>query len=57
MKNKMLGTGEFDKKIGMIKDVAAAATAVAITAWIIVVSIELIELYQNIELFRGNYHL
>ncbi len=48
---------EFDEKIGMIKDVAAAATAVAITAWIIVVSIELIELYQNIELFKGSYHL
>ena len=43
---------EFDEKIGMIKDVAAAATAVAIGAWILVVSIEIYELY-TILLHRG----
>ena len=43
---------EFDEKIGMIKDVAAAATAVAIGAWILVVSIEIYELYV-ILLHRG----
>lgn len=36
---------EFDEKIGMIKDVSAAATAVAIGAWIVVVLIEIYELY------------
>ena len=34
----------FDEKIGMIKDVAAAATAISILAWIIVVTIEIYEL-------------
>jgi diacylglycerol kinase len=37
---------EFDEKIGMIKDVAAAATAVAIFAWQVVVVIEIYELFS-----------
>jgi diacylglycerol kinase (ATP) len=43
---------EFDEKIGMIKDVAAAATAVGIAAWIIVVVVELYELYSVLA-YRG----
>ena len=37
---------EYDEKIKMIKDVAAAGTAVAIGAWILVVIIEIYELYS-----------
>ena len=39
---------DYDEKIGMIKDVAAAATAVVIGAWLLVMGIELYELWQKI---------
>jgi diacylglycerol kinase (ATP) len=39
---------DFDKKIGMIKDVAAAATAVVIGAWMLVMAIELYELWEKL---------
>ncbi len=35
---------DYDMKIGIIKDVAAAATGVAIFSWILVIIIEMIEL-------------
>jgi diacylglycerol kinase (ATP) len=39
---------DYDEKIGMIKDVAAAATAVVIGAWLLVMGIELYELMQKL---------
>ena len=39
---------DYDEKIGMIKDVAAAATAVVIGAWLLVMGIELYELVQKL---------
>jgi diacylglycerol kinase (ATP) len=39
---------DYDEKIGMIKDVAAAATAVVIGAWLLVMGIELYELLQKL---------
>jgi diacylglycerol kinase (ATP) len=39
---------EYDEKIGMIKDVAAAATAVIIGAWMLVMGIELYELWEKL---------
>jgi len=38
----------FDPKIGMIKDVAAAATGIAILAWIIVMGVETYELFYKL---------
>ncbi len=48
---------DFDRNIGMIKDVAAAATAVAIIAWLIVMVIELAELYRNFILSGMVHHV
>ncbi len=39
---------EFDEKIGMIKDVAAAATGIAIFAWIVVIVIEILQILSHI---------
>jgi len=39
---------EFDEKIGVIKDVAAAATGIAIFAWIVVLAIELYEIWSHL---------
>jgi len=39
---------DYDEKIGMIKDVAAAATAVVIGAWMLVMAIELYELWEKL---------
>jgi len=41
---------DFDPKIGMIKDVSAAATSIAILAWIIVLLVEAYELFFNVTL-------
>ena len=41
---------EFDPKIGIIKDVSAAATSIAILAWLIVLAVEAYELFFNISL-------
>ncbi len=38
---------EFDERIGIIKDVAAAATGVAIFGWIIVLVIEVAEVWSH----------
>jgi len=40
--------GEFDPKIGMIKDIAAAATGIAILAWIITLGVEVYELCHKL---------
>jgi len=39
---------DFDPKIGMIKDVAAAATGITILVWIIVLIVEIYELLYKI---------
>jgi diacylglycerol kinase (ATP) len=39
---------EFDPKIGMIKDIAAAATGIAILAWIITLGVEVYELFYKL---------
>lgn len=39
---------EFDEKIGVIKDVAAAATGIAIFAWMVVLVIELYEIWSHL---------
>jgi len=39
---------DFDPKIGMIKDVAAAATGIAILAWIVILVVEVFDLYQKL---------
>jgi len=39
---------EFDEKIGVIKDVAAAATGIAIFAWMVVLAIELYEIWSHL---------
>jgi diacylglycerol kinase (ATP) len=36
---------EFDEKIGMIKDIAAAATGIAIFAWAVVLVLEVVEVW------------
>ena len=41
---------EFDPKIGIIKDVSAAATSIAILAWLIVLAVEAYELFFNLTL-------
>jgi len=41
---------DFDPKIGMIKDVSAAGTSIAILAWIIVLFVEAYELFFNVTL-------
>lgn len=40
-------------KIGIIKDVAAAATGVAILAWAIVLAVELMELWPRLAALRA----
>ncbi len=40
---------DFDEKIGIIKDIAAAATGIAIFSWVIVLVIETIEFWPHIE--------
>jgi len=39
---------EFDPKIGMIKDIAAAATGIAILAWLIILGVEVYELFYKL---------
>jgi len=39
---------DYDPKIGMIKDVAAAATGIAIFAWIIILCVEIYELFYKL---------
>jgi len=39
---------EFDPKIGMIKDIAAAATGIAILAWLITLGVEVYELFYKL---------
>jgi diacylglycerol kinase (ATP) len=39
---------DFDPKIGMIKDIAAAATGIAILAWIITLGVEVYELFHRL---------
>jgi diacylglycerol kinase (ATP) len=39
---------DFDEKIGMIKDVSAAATGVAIFVWIVVMLIEIYTIYSEL---------
>lgn len=39
---------KFDEKIGMIKDIAAAATGVTIFAWAVVLVLEVVKVSQNI---------
>jgi len=39
---------DFDPKIGMIKDIAAAATGIAILAWIITLGVEAYELFHRL---------
>jgi len=38
---------DYDPKIGMIKDIAAAATGITIFAWIIVLAVEAYELFYK----------
>ena len=38
---------DFDEKIGIIKDIAAAVTGISIFSWMIVLIIEVFELWQN----------
>lgn len=38
---------EFDEKIGIIKDIAAAATGITIFAWLAVLVLEIAEVWQN----------
>jgi diacylglycerol kinase (ATP) len=38
---------DYDPKIGMIKDVAAAATGIAIFAWIVILAVEAYELFYK----------
>jgi len=39
---------DYDPKIGMIKDVAAAATGIAIFTWIVILIMEIYELFYKI---------
>jgi diacylglycerol kinase (ATP) len=39
---------DYDPKIGMIKDVAAAATGIAIFAWIVILAVEAYELFYRV---------
>jgi diacylglycerol kinase (ATP) len=39
---------DYDPKIGMIKDVAAAATGIAIFTWIIILCVEIYELFYKL---------
>ncbi len=38
---------DFDEKIGIIKDIAAAATGIAIFSWVIVLVLEVVEVWRN----------
>lgn len=39
---------DYDEKIGIIKDIAAAATGITIFVWVVVLAIELYRLFQAI---------
>lgn len=40
---------DYDEKIGIIKDIAAAATGIAIFSWLVVLVIEVIEFWSHLE--------
>lgn len=45
---------EYHEKIGIIKDISAAATGIAIFAWLAVLIIEIIELLPNIQAYLNS---